>query len=610
MSNSPYHSLLRNHLDLKNIPFSERGSRIMLLKDRDRFALRLAERWMAWEGQYGHYRRRSSFLKDLELADADGHCLPAELTTYPHLIEAQTAIGTFRWVFADEETICLEWPPAPCGVRFCVQAVTGQTDRRGGTFKGDPAHRRTHRNFAYTTAARIVSNRISGGEDGYQTIELRVAPAKGTHLQLNVTPRLGFNRALRPFEQLVGDSERRWQAWFDRAPALDIRRLADVPVPPDVLTRQYYYAWWCMASGLVSPRFFATRESMIPSKTWYVGIWHWDAFFHALAYRHVDARLAEDQLRILIDHQRADGMIPDAVHDEGVVFEFALPNSTRTAEVTKPPLLAWTALKLYAASGNLDFLHEIYEPLTRLNNWWFEHNDDDHDGVVQYNHPYSSGLDDSPLWDEGTPIESPDINTYLVMQMDEMARIAELIGATRDVPLWRERAASLTERIIAHFWDESAGLFRATKDGRPLLTTTLFNLFPLLTRRLPQAMNDRLVAHLTAPQEFWPPYPLPTVSMADPAFDPNQMWRGPTWVNINYLFIEGLRALGYETAARELRRRTLTLLTRQPDIYEYYNPLDGCAPPKAASIFGWSSSVLIELALDTVDPLPAPASAG
>ena len=62
------------------------------------------------------------------------------------------------------------------------------------------------------------------------------------------------------------------------------------------------------------------------------------------------------------------------------------------------------------------------------------------------------------------------------------------------------------------------GLFRATKDGRPIATTTLFNLYPLLTRRLPCAMNDRLVAHLTSPQEFWSPFPLPTVSMADPAF--------------------------------------------------------------------------------------------
>lgn len=598
MTDSIYLTNLRDHLDLKRIPFSERGSRLMLLEEKGSFALRLVERWAAWESIYGHYRRRAPFIKTLALTDETGQPLPVELTTYPHLVEAATSIGTFRWVFADEETLCLQVPPVPCGIRFGVHAAEGHTDRRGGFFKGDPAHRRTHRNFAYTTAAPMTENRISAETEGYQQVELRLAPRAGDFVQFNVTPRLGFNRALLPFEELVRAAERRWHEWFERVPPVDAARFNDLPVSAAVLERQYYYAWWCMRSGLVSRRFYTTRESMLPSKTWYVGIWHWDAFFHALAYRHVDAPLAEDQLRILIDHQRADGMIPDAVHDEGAVFEFALPNSAHSAEVTKPPLLAWTALKLYGASGNLDFLEELYEPLCRWNDWWFEHNDDDGDGVMQYNHPYSSGLDDCPLWDEGCPVESPDLNTYLVMQMDELARIAELIGQSADAPRWRARAAELTEKLIAHFWDERAGLFRATKDHRPIDAVTLFNLFPLLTARLPRAMNDRLVAHLTSPQEFWTPYPLPTVSLADPRFDPNQMWRGPAWVNINYLFIEALRTCGYAEVAGELRRRTLALLARHRDLYEYYNPLDGCAPPKAASIFGWSSAVLIDLVVN------------
>ncbi len=66
--------------------------------------------------------------------------------------------------------------------------------------------------------------------------------------------------------------------------------------------------------------------------------------FHALAYRHVEPRLAQDQIRILLDHQRADGMIPDAIHDEGIVTHLTFPVE---ADVTKPPLLAWCAWKLY-----------------------------------------------------------------------------------------------------------------------------------------------------------------------------------------------------------------------------------------------------------------------
>jgi len=61
--------------------------------------------------------------------------------------------------------------------------------------------------------------------------------------------------------------------------------------------------------------------------------------------------------------------------------------------------------------------------------------------------------------------------------------------------------------------------------------------------------------------------------------------------------IEGLQRSGYPDLARELRRRTLELICGQDDIYEYYNPQTGKNPPMAASTFGWSSAVFIDLAI-------------
>lgn len=585
MSQVSFSQRLHNRIDLQTIPFSERGSRLMLFGADSHFYIKLTERWSAWEQEFGHYRRRAPIVRSWTLLNGDGQPLSFKLNTFPHVVEAQTIIGVFRWTFVDEETLYLELPPLPCGVRFAVMATEGHADRRGGEFKGDPAHRSTHRNIAYTTNARLVENRVRPVENGLQEVYLRLAPDGECGILLNITPRLGFNRAISSFAECLERAARRWDDWFQAAP----------PVAPEYQT-QYLYAWMWMRAGLLSPRFFMTRESMAPSKTYYVGAWQWDAFFHALAYRHVDSKLAEDHLRLWIDHQRRDGMLPDAVHDEGAVFEFPLPQSGMNAEVTKPPLIAWAALKIFQHSTNRDFLAEIYDALVRWNAWWFEKNDDDRDGIVQYNHPYC-GSDDSPLWDAGMPVESPDINTYLVMQMDALAQIAEIIGAADDANTWRQRADELAQRMIEHFWDEQAGLFWAMKNHEPIRTVTVFNLYPLLTRRLPKAMEARLLEHLTSPREFWTEYPLPTVSVSDPKFDADQMWRGPTWVNVNYLFIEALQERGYPELARELMTRTLALVQLHSDIYEYYNPLTGMHPPKAAGIFGWTSAVFIDLAI-------------
>jgi len=464
--------------------------------------------------------------------------------------------------------------------------MNGRADRRGGQFKGDPEHRTTHRNIAYTTNAPIVANTIEPASNGYLRVALQVNATQDSAFTLNITPRLGFNRAIAPAANVLRDAESRWHTWFASAPAMT-----------EQYAEQSYFAWWVMRIGLLSPRFFLTREAMVPSVIHYLGAWQWDTFFHALAYRHLDPKLAEDQLRLVLDHQREDGMLPDAIHDEGVVLKWKLPGIEGESDVTKPPLIAWAALKLYATSDNRDFLDELYEPMCRWINWWFDKNDDDHDGIVQYNHGFSSGLDDSPLWDAGVPVESPELNTYLVMQMDALSEIAKILGLADDATQWQTRASELAQKIIAHFWDEPAGVFWATRDHQPIRTLTPFNLYPLLTGRMPRAIVERLVAHLTDPKVFWSDYPIPTVALNDPKFDANQMWRGPTWVNINYLFVEGLVKCGYADLARELRDKTLALMMRHNDIYEYYNPLTGNAPSHSASVFGWSSAVFLDLAI-------------
>jgi putative isomerase len=168
--------------------------------------------------------------------------------------------------------------------------------------------------------------------------------------------------------------------------------------------------------------------------------------------------------------------------------------------------------------------------------------------------------------------------------------------------MWEERAEAMAARMVRWMWDEKTGLFwpkRAPVSVRVNVRTP-FSLFPLITGRLPYPITQSLVDHLTNEKEFWSRYPLPTVALNDPKYEPLTMWRGPTWVNVNYLLIEGLQRTGFVSLARELRRRTLDLINLHDDIYEYYQPQTGEVPPAAASIFGWSSAVFIDLAIQAM----------
>ncbi len=573
---------LSNRIDLTYIPFAERGSRLLLFRHDRSLYIRLAERWVKKENVYGSYRQRSPIVDNFTFLAADGTPLSFETASTAYSVDVLTESGTFTWTYVDAETLMVRLPAGSYGFAFDCMSEQEQTDRRGGTLHGV-------RNIAYTTDARILENVISPLEYTRFHVRLMLEARADNVLLLNITPRLGYNRSLPAPERTLDDARVRWRQWFEAAP----------PVL-DQYRRQYDYAWWVMRAGLMSPRYFFTREAIAPSKIHYVGVWHWDQFFHAIAFRHVDAKLAEDQLRILLDHQQPNGLIPDAIHDEGIVMHLEKPVD---ADVTKPPLIAWAVLKLYEKSGHTDFLQEVYEPLKRWNQWWFDENSDER-GLCVYRHPFSSGLDDSPLWDYGLPVTAPDLNTYLCIQMESISRIATLIGEDAEAAEYQRRSAEHAARMIDILWDEEKGVFNAMHGSEVIPVSTPFSLLPLWIRDLPETITARLLANLTDPAQFWAEWPLATVALNDPHFDPMQMWRGPTWVNINYLFVEALTRVRQYALAAELRRKTLDLIMLHDDIYEYYNPITGERPPKAAPIFGWTSAVFIDLALqETLDVL-------
>ncbi len=576
---SSYLDLLEGHIDITQVPFSDRGSRLLIYQvpGQSRLLVKLAERLTDLQPGLDTYRHRPPFIDSFALVDETGTQLDfEEVVTKPHATWFRTGLGDFTLLYQGERVISIGLPPdVTAGIRFHVSPQFWEETQSGGVFKAV-------RNLAYASNGECVRNKITPKGGGY-VVDYIVESVDDCAITITIGGKLDLSGRTVPFSSAYAESEERWRSWFDQ-----------VPPVAEVYRRTYAYAWWVMANNLISPEGRVTYEAMMPSKVDYVGLWLWDSALHSLAYRYVDPELARNQIRAMVAHQLPSGMLPDAVYDEGVIAEIEHPIR---AEVTKPPILAWAALKLHETAPDLDFLEEIYVPLVRWNAWWFSMNDDDVDGLAQYNHPYSSGLDDSPLWDYGMPVEPPDLNTYLCVQMGSLAMIAEELGMDAEGAMWRRRAEAIVTRMLEDFWDDEAGLFWALYQEEPVRVVTPFNLYPLWTGQLPADIRDRLIDHLTNPEEFWGAYLIPTVARNDPHYEPATMWRGPVWANINYFFIEALEQVGRDDLARTLRDRTLELLMSHPSIYEYYNAETGERPETAADIFGWTAAVFIDLAI-------------
>jgi glycogen debranching enzyme len=146
----------------------------------------------------------------------------------------------------------------------------------------------------------------------------------GVAIHLNIRNDLRLDDEAVPFAETLVATEKRWSGWFCRVPTV-AERFQD----------HCLYACWVMSNNLVAPLGRVEQEAMMSSKVQHVGIWNWDACFHALALRHLDPELARNQLRTMLACQLPDGMIPDAVYDEAVVADV---EHLLRAEVTKPPM--------------------------------------------------------------------------------------------------------------------------------------------------------------------------------------------------------------------------------------------------------------------------------
>merc|ERR1712150_38663 len=76
---------------------------------------------------------------------------------------------------------------------------------------------------------------------------------------------------------------------------------------------------------------------------------------------------------------------------------------------------------------------------------------------------------------------------------------------------------------------------------------------------------------------------------SEPQFQPDNYWRGPVWVNVNWLSAIGFDCYGRSNTSAFLRNQTATLVAMHPTPREYYDPNTGGG--LGAFDFMWTGAV-------------------
>jgi len=445
------------------------------------------------------------------------------------------------------------------------------------------------------------------GRDGRGIVAFRLPPGSSARLGMVVseTRRVALKKlrsTMNDSEQVVFDSKSEWEAFFEQM----------IPTNPCASYEDVWReAWYVLRANRMNYGTPPLAQSFTcPSKFNYTHQWLWDSAFHSIIWRWTNrVEWASGELDNLLDNPLENGRICHEIYFSPWLCEQGWNKGRKLfAPTSQPPVLAMAIERVFQRTGDLNWIRKVLPVLVGYLTWWSIARDPDKDDLAGWGTAWESGLDDSPRWDHVSrgngstwfpqPLEATELNGLLVNEWRTVARLALLLQ-NREV---ESHAKSCADRIKAamldRLWNANDEFFYCLDhQERPVHIKTIGGLLGLLALDPGDVQVDGILRHLTDEREFWTPYPVPSVARNEPSFTTGQMWRGPTWINTNWLLIRALQRLNRDDIARSLSDRTLEMVRAEgiPKLWEWYDPLSGRALGNMD--YGWSALV-IDLLMD------------
>lgn len=192
-------------------------------------------------------------------------------------------------------------------------------------------------------------------------------------------------------------------------------------------------------------------------------------------------------------------------------------------------------------------------------------------------------------------IEDISFNAILIRANQHLKSIATFIGKQLPKDLLAKIAQS--ESALEELWDPYSGQYysRSYRNKKLIKVASIGTLLPLYAGSISKDRAKQLVALLDNKDIFATSYPVASVPVNSSWFQQHLYWQGPTWININWLIIDGLKRYGFDKEAKTLTKQTIELIDKSGPS-EYFSPLDGS--PAGAKNFSWTAALTLDLLQD------------
>ena len=335
---------------------------------------------------------------------------------------------------------------------------------------------------------------------------------------------------------------------------------------------------------------------LIPSG-YYTQMWDWDGFFIGCHLAQQSPEQAKYLKWWVLDFAGAidqDGYVAGCITTQGprpLMGKFAMK-----------PFLAQGALLASQRLGDYEWLRPVWPQMQRVLAYRERTQFDAKWNLWFWDNAMQSGADNNAALtndsNDRSAILAVDASVFAMREYLAMAELARRFGYA-DVALGYSKQADATrEAILAKLWSaKDVAFFNRRRDtGAWVRVLSWTSFLPLVDGLLPAVEGRRMIRrHLLNPAEMQSTYGFRSLSKADPAYnnqaiiDPYSNWRGPIWINANYLDWVALRRYGFHGEAHALAVTLAATLRRDigrwGSMHEDYDAEtgDGLAPTAAQS---------------------------
>lgn len=372
-----------------------------------------------------------------------------------------------------------------------------------------------------------------------------------------------------------------------------------------------------------------------------------------------DAQWGNGFIPHIVFHTDDDSYFPGADFHKSELHPLSSKKYKSTG-MTQPPVIGFVLQEMYRIAEDkesmLDFIKEHIDKVYQNHEYFYNNRDPRDEGLVYIYHNWESGTDNSPVWDdiwktinppeytferkdtthvdpaqrpskreydhylhiieiakehqyddakiaELSPflVQDPLFNAMLIKSNDALIELYEIIG---DNEAKKTRISQWQEKSIKGFnnklFDANLGAYvhYDLRNDKPIRHISSSSFVPLFANIPNQERAEILVKTMLDKFGGDDKYLCASFDPTNEKFSPKKYWRGPIWINMNWMLYYGLRNYEFKDVAERIKKDSIELI-EQDGFFEYFDcRKDNGEIPRTGyggNNFSWSAALIIDL---------------